>query len=170
MQWNSKLCKVRKDRKQLKYKKQHRRIGTLILLTQYVFAQSEEPTKPPKKVWTNDDLVKPSATSTGPESQPVDRTLAPKDANIRLHYVPGQAAEEIDRPSIPDALSSAVARCNRGDFFGRHIVRRSPRLEGLSKLFQAALEIQHDYCPPVGSSTVAQPLAHLAVKPNDSKR
>jgi CspA family cold shock protein len=87
MQWNSKLCKVRKDRKQPKYKKQHRRIGTLILLTQYAFAQSEQPTKPPKKVWTNDDLVKPSATSAGPESQPVDRTLAPKDANIRLAYV-----------------------------------------------------------------------------------
>ena len=52
------------------------RIGTLILLTQYAFAQSEQPTKPPKKVWTNDDLVKPSTTSAGPESQPVDRTLA----------------------------------------------------------------------------------------------
>lgn len=40
-----------------------KRIGTLALLTPYAFAQSEQTTKPPKKVRTNDDLVTPSATS-----------------------------------------------------------------------------------------------------------
>lgn len=54
------------------------------LLPCYTFSQSAQVRRQPKKVWTNDDLAKPSLPAASPESEP---SAASKDATIHLHYV-----------------------------------------------------------------------------------
>ncbi len=51
------------------------------------FSQTDQTKKPAKKVWTNDDLVRPSLTTQNPESQASERTLASNDASLKMHYV-----------------------------------------------------------------------------------
>jgi hypothetical protein len=51
------------------------------------FSQTDQTKKPAKKVWTNDDLVRPSLTTQNPESQASERTLASNDASLKVHYV-----------------------------------------------------------------------------------
>jgi prefoldin subunit 5 len=65
-------------------------VGAIIsscLFPRCTCSQSEQPRKLPKKVWTNDDLAKPSLTIASPGSEPAEANLDSKDASIKLHYL-----------------------------------------------------------------------------------
>jgi hypothetical protein len=72
------------------------------LFAHCAFPQSEQPKKPPKKVWTTDDLVEPTVTSASPLSQP------PLVAHEHYERLGLHSCDRFWRRGAPQTVSSDV--------------------------------------------------------------